>query len=76
MEALVRVRALVSPSFRLTYGEPAVMAICSVSSPAGLLAEPGELAEHQRAPRMSARASASSSVSGMSDWQASGSSGS
>ena len=47
MEALVRVRARVSPSRRPTNGEPAGRAICSVSRTGGLLPQAGELAQHQ-----------------------------
>ena len=61
----MRVRALVSPSCRPTYGEPAGMAICSVSRPAACSRSPASWPSISDAPRMSASASASSSVSGI-----------
>ena len=48
MEALVRVRALVSPSLRFDVRRPGRDGDLLGEQTGGLLAEPGELTEHQR----------------------------
>jgi hypothetical protein len=74
MDALVRVRARVSPSRLPTNGEPAGIAICSVSRPAACCRRPASWPSMSEAPSTSASASASSSVSGIEARHASGSS--